>query len=196
MNNYLKAFIKDNKEDIEEGNWGRIYLKLINNEYYEYLRRNNMFTPTDFTRCLAESGINPLSNMTYVPEFFLYKSNVRKIDLPKNIQSISSKAFYECNQLSDINLSNIRSIGDKVFYGCKNLNRIDLKYNVVLFDNAFTNAEIKELYVPERFSTRTHIDAFSGCKIENLYYDGNENLFEDMEMFFRGIKIQNIKYLK
>lgn len=196
MNQELKTFIEQHTAKIESNDWIYLYHILAQNEKYIYLRKNDLLTPADFTQCLAESGINPLLSMKYVPEYFLYKSNVTKIELPENIEGIAPTAFYACKQLVDINLNNIKSIGDQAFYNCKNLNKVELKYNIRIYSRAFTNTEIKDLYIPERFSPRTSIDCFDGAKIKNLFYDGTENLFEDMEMFFRDSKIEDIKYLK
>ena len=196
MNQELKTFIEYHAARIESNDWTYLYHILAQNENYVYLRRNDLLTSADFTQCLAESGINPLLSMKCVPEYFLYKSNVTEIGLPENIESIAHAAFYDCKHLLDINLNNIKSIGDQAFYNCKNLNKIQLKYYVTIFSKSFTNTEIKELYIPERFSPRTSIYCFSGAKIKNLFYDGSESLFEDMEMFFRDSEIKEIKYLK
>lgn len=194
MNQELKTFIEYHAAGIESNDWTYLYHILAQNEKYVYLRRNDLLTSADFTQCLAESGINPLLSMKCVPEYFLYKSNVTKIELPENIESIAHAAFYDCKQLLDINLNNIKSIGDWTFYNCKNLNKIQLKSNVKIFSRSFANTEIQELYIPERFSPISQISAFDGAKIKNLFYDGTENLFEDMEMFFRNSEIDNIVF--
>jgi len=94
------------------------------------------------------------ADVTEIPyETFYYRSNLRSVVLPKNLQTIGSNAFYGCYSLTEITLpESLQSIGYWAFGNCENLKSITCKtfLPIVLYDYIMSewNANQCTLYVP------------------------------------------------
>ena len=94
------------------------------------------------------------ADVTEIPyETFYYRSNLRSVVLPKNLQTIGSYAFYGCYSLTEITLpESLHSIGNWAFGNCENLKSITCKtfLPIVLYDYIMSewNANQCTLYVP------------------------------------------------
>lgn len=77
----------------------------------------------------AEVRANNYSGDIIIPPTVKYEGIVC------NVTSIGSKAFYECKNLTSVNLPNgITSIGSQAFYGCINLNNVQIPNSVKTID--------------------------------------------------------------
>lgn len=78
-------------------------------------------------------------------------SGIKKIELPKSIQTIKGGAFQECSDLTEIVLSNgLKKIGDFAFYKCGQLKYIAIPVSVEEIGyNAFTSCDDLTVVLPD-----------------------------------------------
>ena len=118
----LKKFIEENKEAIDNSDWGRLSDKLNVTSYA---------LKAEFFKMLLEVGINPLDNMYSIPPFFytgILSLSMDKVYIPEHITIIEEKAFMYNVNIKEIHLpSTLKSIGNYAFYKCGALN--DLYYD-------------------------------------------------------------------
>lgn len=117
MNEQLKKFIEDNINLIEQNEWKEIYHKRF---------------PEGFTETLLDCGINPLDQgLNFIPNNFLYNSNIEEFTIPNNITSIGKQAFAGCSNLINIKIPNsVKIIGDYAFSCCYQLASIEIPNKV------------------------------------------------------------------
>lgn len=115
-------------------------------------------------------------------------SNIETITLPDTIESIgddafsntnlksvtannlcflNKKCFYNCNQLSDIDLSKVKEIGSEALYGCKSLpKQPDFSSVDWVADNGLAGTYFSTIHLPN--CTRADDNAFDGCTAEEI----------------------------
>ena len=90
MDIFIKQFIEDNIDLIENDNWDEIYNSKIplNFGNYSYTGR--------FTQAILECDINPLNYMKEVPEAYMYESISPDLNIyiPEGVEKISKCAFH------------------------------------------------------------------------------------------------------
>lgn len=61
------------------------------------------------------------------------------VNIPKSVQSLGSRAFYNNSRITEINIPNgVKEIGSECFYNCTKLNKVDVPKSVVsISDNVF-----------------------------------------------------------
>ena len=102
----------------------------------------------EFTQLLLKSGIDPLRYMKHVPEWFLCGTDIKSLNVPDNIESISDYAFYGCSSLESISIgNNVTHIGYIAFYGCYSLTNITIPSSIIsISDMAFYSCKnLKEI---------------------------------------------------
>jgi len=117
-----------------------------------------------------------------------YKGNIiipwKVYDLDVNcdyiiINEIASNAFWDCTELTSVNMQGIVNIGDYAFTGCSNLKSVSFHSGLkVIGENAFRDCINLEtaLVFPEGL-TRIKRDAFSGCtKIPSIKIANSSDL--------------------
>lgn len=190
MDNFKKHFIKDNIEDIEKNNWERFYSNLN-------AEANDAYRLSDVTSMLLQAGINPLNYIESVPVYYLYKQNIDKMFLPKNIKTIKYYAFGQCRNLNHINLENVDLIGRKAFEFCDDLDIVQLKDHVKVYDNAFESCVITKLILPNNFIFEK--DSFLGTVVDEIIYDGTEEEYKTLTNHLNSSALtlpHQIKYLR
>lgn len=96
-------------DDYTESNapWFSYYLNDDNEEVSFYRRINEVIIAEGITRI----GNNCFGGL-----------NIKKVSLPSTLQSIGSKAFYNCTSLETISVpESVTDFGTQVFFGCTNL---------------------------------------------------------------------------
>lgn len=156
----IKEFLKEHILEIKAGDWQSIYS-------ISYKRFNN----AELTETLLGAGINPLNDLTKVPDWYLRYSNVpTQITLPSNITVVGKYAFANCQNLSNVKLSdNIVRLEDRCFYQDHKLNQIDIPDTLEYIGPAvFAECDkLTSIIIPENVTT-IDFHAFGGCV--NLAY--------------------------
>ena len=91
-----------------------------------------------------------------------------------NLETIEDKAFYNCSNLSSIDLPySLREIGSYAFYNCSWLKRISIPQNIYRVGyNAFAYSGVQEL----TFKMNTY-DTVNSCQNKTRYgFEGMNNL--------------------
>ena len=121
--NLVDKFIEDNIEKIDSNRWEDLYSDLENKCIFGGWSSEHV---GDFTVKILSAGINPLDYLTKVPRRFLFEAelepNLRKLEIPNNIDTILLGAFYSSN-LTDIILPDtIKHIEEPVWGTDQELN--------------------------------------------------------------------------
>lgn len=82
------------------------------------------------------------------------RSNISKIIVKENIQSISHDAFSGCENLTEVKLpSTLVTIGEDAFYNCNDLMIINIPRSVIsIGERAFYNCEIRQIHIDDLYS--------------------------------------------
>lgn len=87
------------------------------------------------TELLNTLGIDPLNYLTYIPDNFLFYTQIKSIDIPDHIKEIGDSAFCGCSGLTSVTIpDNVRSIGDAAFLKCSSLKNITLPSSITNID--------------------------------------------------------------
>lgn len=90
-------------------------------------------------------------------------TNISSVDLPA-VRSVSTAAFYQCNQLSYITLPSCASIGTSAFMNCSNLISVNIPQCSVIGNGAFSNCtNLTTVSVPTTISYSIEQMAFCEC---------------------------------
>ena len=121
--NLVDRFIEDNIEKIDSNRWEDLYSDLENKCIFGGWSSEHV---GDFTVKILSAGINPLDYLTKVPRRFLFEAelepNLRKLEIPNNIDTILLGAFHSSN-LTDIILPDtIKHIEEPVWGNDQELN--------------------------------------------------------------------------
>ena len=129
LSSTLKKFLDDPEIQnlINNNRWEEIYKKL-NNIFQEDAKYNI----GDFTKFLYAADIDPLIYTYKIPDNFLYESDIKNFNIPKNIKIIGRNAFIECDQLVNVVIpEGVTNIDAQAFCVCRNLRNIDLPETLI-----------------------------------------------------------------
>lgn len=120
----VKKFINENKDLVRNNAFKELYQKALSREYgIDCMEIGNM------TETFLNAGIDPLKYIEYVPDYYLYGSQI-EIDtmiFPDNVRYIGEGAFQESKiKYLDLNL-NISSIAENAFWCCHSLQYVNIK---------------------------------------------------------------------
>ena len=126
----IKRFIEKNITSIEAEDWEKVYEKAL----------LKLTAPEigDLTQAFLEADVNPLENMTTVPNYYLYAIPIKSLIIPDNIKVISECAFQYCRELIEMYLpDDLTEIRPYAFSACPKLkkfyyNRTKEEWNNVL----------------------------------------------------------------
>lgn len=156
MSNYrykpLASFIEKNKELLDESKFELLYNKL------------DVIDRALFTELLLEAGIDMLKNTDKIPEYFLYKTQLKNFDIPSHIEIIGQDAF-EASKLTGIIIpDNVEYINKNAFNSCKDLQSIKLSKKLArLGMGSFANCISLEKVEFPRGLISIGDGSFSGC---------------------------------
>lgn len=70
-------------------------------------------------------------DLTSIPEYAFYKTDLVSVTIPNSVTSIGNSAFGGCTSLSNVSISNsLTTIGNRVFGSCASLSSITIPNNV------------------------------------------------------------------
>ncbi len=113
--------------------------------------------------------------LTTLPDEIFSDAIIKSITLPSTITEIGYRAFYRCEQLTEVNLpASLVNIGSSAFYNCSSLTSITLPQNLTTIGAwAFENTGLTSLEIPRSVTTIGY-QAFIGAPITSV--TGGEGL--------------------
>lgn len=75
--------------------------------------------------------------MDYIPDHFLYESDVEHFTIPSHIKKVGRYAFLGCRKLTSVTIpDSVTSIGNGAFWGCSSLTDITIPNSVTSIGGA------------------------------------------------------------
>lgn len=177
-NDELKEFIEKNVDN-------------INNSRFDILYDNALFTLSgsstnavkQLTEVLFKAGINPLLNMKEVPDYFLFLSEVKELEVPDNIEGIGASAFCGCKNLTKISLpKSLKYIDNNAFALCPQLRVINLPNTLeVIGQYAFQGcSSLKSLRIPKSVRKIEHNAFYQMSAYFEIIYEGSSREWDNI----------------
>ncbi len=140
--------------------------------------------------CLIERETNTLLTgtvnavipqyVTSIYNYAFYKKDIESVNIPANVETIGTHAFYGCHNLKEVTIENgsIAVIGSYAFVGCKNIERIVIPDTVTeIGEYAFGDLTEEQTIIVKGFASQEEADAAWSsewrwaCKA-NIVYEG------------------------
>lgn len=85
-------------------------------------------------------------DLTSIPEYAFYKTDLVSVTIPNSVTSIGNSAFGGCTSLSNVSISNsLTTIGQRAFSNCTSLSNVTIPNSVTYIGyNAFNNTPLLE----------------------------------------------------
>ena len=158
---------KDVQDLLAEGDYAGLYRTFANSKIYFNLTGK-------FTDLLYAAGIDPLSDLDYIPRHFLHGSTITSFQIPHHVRVIGSEAFTHCLSLKVISIpEQIKVIPERAFEGCTSLTEAHLKGVVRIGWLAFSDcSSLKVLNLPNTLR-EIELGAFCQCdSLKEITYSG------------------------
>ena len=145
-----------------------------------------------FSNCYALKTVKLPINLQRINSGAFYSSGISEIELPENLNSVGSHAFYYCENLTYIKIpSSVKIIENAAFSNCTNLSAVTLNEGLVsLGDGSFSYTDLSEIVLPSSLVTCTtpfygckNLKKVTSCSLFPPYIESNYGLFnyDDME---------------
>lgn len=119
----LREFIENHKNEINLQQFEEIYSSAT--------EKLPPVQTGELTKLFYKCGIDPLKYMSRIPDNYYAKLKLRSVNIPNNITSIGTGAFYKCPALASITIPNsVISIGYGAFFSCISLKNITISDSV------------------------------------------------------------------
>ena len=172
-----------------------INAKLMSEYNYETLPDGTckILSPKDKykTKYVIPEGVSSIAPRAFKTE----DSILEEVVLPESLKKIGKEAFFECTQLTKINIpSGLNYIGEYAFSDCNlKILKLEIPKGVKkILEGTFSGSEINELLIPStiRFETDYEEGAFSYAEIDKLVIEeGALNIGYDT---FQHAKIKEV----
>lgn len=158
------------------------YIKFIENEDWEnfFERIQVEYIPqtvSKVARALDMAGINPLPELSFIPEGYFLLSPIHEYTTPSNITRICYKAFY-ASDVEQVHITgNVYDVNQYAFEGCDFLKSIIFDEGVQYIDDAVFYAcdELTKVVLPKSLKQIGH-NVFNGCgKLTEIKYNGTSD---------------------
>ena len=155
------------------------YIKWIENEEWEkfFERIQEDYIPqtvAKVARTLEKADINPLPELSFIPEGFFLNSSIQEFTTPAHIKRICYKAFY-ASDVEHVHITgNVYDVNQYVFEGCDLLDSIIFDEGVKYIDDSVFYAcyELTKVVLPKSLERLGH-NVFNGCsKLTEITYNG------------------------
>ena len=88
---------EESQELLNDNEFEKLYEK-FREKVEPYVSMGGPSMTREFTELLYIAGIDPLTYMSTIPEYFLYRNNsLKEFTIPSRIKSIGMEAFYDCS---------------------------------------------------------------------------------------------------
>lgn len=113
------------------------------------------------------------------------RSDAQSVIIPAGVESISSVAFIECDQLQSVFVpEGVKEIEPAAFQGCKNLTLITLPTTLkAVYYYAFDGSNLDTLIIPRNTRLMPNLGqsewygVLDGCNVKTLVFCGTDGLF-------------------
>lgn len=114
---------------------------------------------------LVEIDLSEVDMENLPTEMFYYRRAIRRIVLPKNLQTIGENAMCNCSMLESIIIpEGVTKIGYNAFYGCSSLSEVQLPAGLTYLPNyCFQNCNLLESITLPECMTSIGESAFASC---------------------------------
>ena len=155
------------------------YIKWIENEDWEnfFERIQEEYIPQTISkvaRALEQAGIDPLPELSFIPEGYFLLSPIREYTTPSNIKRICYKAFY-ASDVENVHVTgNVYDVNQYAFEGCDFLESIIFDEGVEYIDDSvfYSCEELTRIVLPKSLKRIGH-NVFNGCdKLTEITYTG------------------------
>ena len=130
--------------------------------FYDSIAFYNQTATGAVTEVIIKALGDPLAYLTYVPEYYLYNSNIENITISDKYTAVGAcafassalksltvdaaeigiKAFHYCSSLTDVVLGrNVKVVNYRAFVGCFNLRRLHYQGTIKDWSNIVIDAE-------------------------------------------------------
>ena len=155
------------------------YIKWIDNDDWEnfFERIQEDYIPqtvSKVARTLETVNINPLPELSFIPEGYFLLSSIHEYTTPSNIKRICYKAFYASDVENVRVTGNVYDVNQYAFEGCDFLESIIFDEGVKYIDDSvfYSCEELTTVVLPKSLERLGH-NVFNGCdKLTELTYNG------------------------
>lgn len=166
LDNLTKELLERYIKWIEKEEWGKFF-EHIQEEYIPQ-------TVSKVARALETAGIDPLPELSFIPEGYFLLSSIHEYTTPPNIRRVCYKAFY-ASDVEQVHITgNVYDVNQYAFEGCDFLESIIFDEGVRYIDDAvfYSCEELTTVVLPKSLERIGH-NLFNGCdKLTELTYNG------------------------
>ena len=137
-------------------------------------------TATFHNDTLTITGTGDMRNWAgeNIPPWYIVRTLIKVVIISDGITSIGSAAFYNCTQLTTVNIgSDVTAIENLAFYNCSRLASITIPNSVVTIGvYAFQNCTVLKNLVIDGGENTLYLDppsSFAGCSVDTVYMGRN-----------------------
>lgn len=166
LDNLVKELLERYIKWIEKDDWENFFERI----QAEYIPQ----TVSKVARALETAGINPLSELSFIPEGYFLLSQISEYTTPSNIKRICYKAFYASDVETVHITGNVYDVNQFAFEGCDFLESIIFDEGVEYIDDAvfYSCEELTTVVLPKSLKRIGH-NVFNGCyKLTEITYNG------------------------
>lgn len=168
LDNTTKEIIERNIKWIEREDWENFFERIQE----DYIPQ----TIAKVARALEKAGIDPLPELSFIPEGYFSLSSIREYTTTPNIRRICYKAFY-ASDVENVHVTgNVFDVGQYVFESCDFLESITFEEGVrYIGDDVFYSCEeLTTVILPKSLEVLGH-NVFNDCaKLTEIVYNGTK----------------------
>lgn len=166
LESHIKEILEQYINWIETGDWENFFERI----QADYIPQ----TVSKVARALEKAGIDPLPELSFIPEGYFLLSPILEYTTPTHIKRICYKAFY-ASDVEKVHITgNVFDINQYVFEGCDFLESITFDEGVRYIDDGvfYACAELTRVVLPKSLERLGH-NVFNACdKLTEITYRG------------------------
>lgn len=168
LDNTTKEIIERNIKLIENEEWDAFFEKIQE----DYIPQ----TVSKVARALEVANLDPLTELSFIPEGYFLLSSIHEYTTPSNIKRICYKAFYASDVETVRVTGNVFDVGQFVFEACDFLESVTFEEGVRYIEDAvfYSCEELTTVILPKSLEVLGH-NVFNGCdKLTEIVYNGTK----------------------
>lgn len=144
MTDTVKDLINFHETEIDHNMWDVLYT-VFNSEGPNQLKYQYI---GEFTEVMLGADICPTDYLDYIPEGYLYDTNVHEADIREGIQELRTYAYGGCHQLKKVYLPHsVKKLAENTFAYCDTIDEIVIMNPKIDIDYlAFYDTSVKVIH--------------------------------------------------